>query len=83
MRVKAEIPGFSGVGPEPVIGAARRAEALRQPRNEERPNQKSATGWLPSRPNFCKLAGPGAESAPVPGLNKPSGRSQRGDSAWC
>ena len=63
---------------------ARRAEALEQPRHEELFQiKKSATGWLPSRPNFCKLAGPGAESAPVPGLNKPSGRSQRGDSAWC
>jgi hypothetical protein len=24
-----------------------------------------------------------AESAPMPGSNQPSGRSQRGDSAWC
>ena len=33
---------------------ARRAEALEQPRHEELFQiKKSATGWLPSRPNFC------------------------------
>jgi hypothetical protein len=34
--------------------AARRGEALGQPRHEELFRiKKSATGWLPSRPNFC------------------------------
>ena len=45
--------------------------------------QKGAAGLLPSRPNFFVLAGPGAESALLPSPKMPSGRSQRGDSAWC
>jgi hypothetical protein len=37
----------------------------------------------PVASQLLKLAGPGAESALLPGPNRPSGRSQRGDSAWC
>src|SRR5580698_6112949 len=37
----------------------------------------------PVASQLLQLAGPGAESALLPGLNRLSGRSQRGDSAWC
>jgi hypothetical protein len=39
-------------------------------------------GGFPRRAPILALAGPGAESALCEALNRLSGRSQRGDSAW-
>jgi hypothetical protein len=45
-------------------------------------HKKDATGWLPSRPNFRNSLVQ-ALRRPVAKLCELSGRSQRGDSAWC
>src|SRR3984893_13786959 len=51
-------------------------------RNDVLPNTKTRRDYSRRVPTFV-LAGPGAESARLQSLKKLSGRSQRGDSAWC
>ena len=47
------------------------------------PLQKDATGMLPSRPNFCNSLVQALRAPWLRSLKQLSGRSQRGDSAWC
>jgi hypothetical protein len=56
---------------------------LQWPQNASGTKTKKRDGDCPRRVPTFVLAGPGAESALLPSRNRLSGRSQRGDSAWC